>query len=171
MKKKTSHSHNVSLFWPYVQIGPYITSRGGVVVADELTPYLDVPSSKSATVCFAASWLCTFYLPAGNSGLSGFLMSSVSKRSLPCVLRVSSSAAASASCFLGLGGSWEILLVSTAKQAAPLSINNPGHWGLSGLLMSRVGVTREDRNPWHPIVEAYRCSSRHLWTDLRTGPN
>ncbi|EOA22047.1 hypothetical protein CARUB_v10002572mg [Capsella rubella] len=29
-------------------IGQYITSRGGVVAADELAPYLDVPSSKSA---------------------------------------------------------------------------------------------------------------------------
>uniref|UniRef100_A0A1J3K4S0 Uncharacterized protein, chloroplastic n=1 Tax=Noccaea caerulescens TaxID=107243 RepID=A0A1J3K4S0_NOCCA len=29
-------------------IGRYITSRGGVVAADELAPYLDVPSSKSA---------------------------------------------------------------------------------------------------------------------------
>ncbi|ESQ40303.1 hypothetical protein EUTSA_v10013253mg [Eutrema salsugineum] len=30
-------------------IGRYITSRGGVVAADELAPYLDVPSSKSDT--------------------------------------------------------------------------------------------------------------------------
>ncbi|CAF1791831.1 uncharacterized protein At5g03900, chloroplastic isoform X1 [Brassica napus] len=30
-------------------IGRYITSRGGVVAADELAPYLDVSSSKSAT--------------------------------------------------------------------------------------------------------------------------
>ncbi|CAN6838330.1 unnamed protein product [Brassica oleracea] len=30
-------------------IGRYITARGGVVAADELAPYLEVPSSKSAT--------------------------------------------------------------------------------------------------------------------------
>ncbi|CAH8330303.1 unnamed protein product [Eruca vesicaria subsp. sativa] len=30
-------------------IGRYITARGGVVAADELAPYLDVPSSKNAT--------------------------------------------------------------------------------------------------------------------------
>lgn len=36
-----------------MQIGRYITARGGVVAADELAPYLDLPSSKSSRVCFA----------------------------------------------------------------------------------------------------------------------
>lgn len=56
--KRHIHSYNdVLASDTYLQIGRYITSRGGVVAADELAPYLDVPSSKSDAVCFAYCFL------------------------------------------------------------------------------------------------------------------
>lgn len=35
----------------YLQIGEYIASNGGVVAAEELAPYLDVPVSGESMVC------------------------------------------------------------------------------------------------------------------------